>query len=149
MRYQVNYSLIFKSGNTNNTFKELKAGHDVTHILSTQADRPISLVAHHTHTLTSHLLQILTSFEFRYTIWMDIPLRVNAYISTYALFTFGLRWVYGAHILPVSPYPCGLCEASLRRQEAAVRFSYGFTGSAASRIWFNEKFYKFEKIVRP
>ena len=46
---------------------------------------------------------------------------------------------------PVSPFPRGLREASLRRQEAAVRFSYGFTGSAASTIWFREKFDKFEK----
>ena len=46
---------------------------------------------------------------------------------------------------PYPPFPCGLHEASLRRQEGAVRFSYGFTGSAASTIWFSEKFYKFEK----
>ena len=45
---------------------------------------------------------------------------------------------------PVSPFPCGLREASLQRQEAAVRFLYGFTGSAASTIWFSKKFYKFE-----
>ena len=40
----------------------------------------------------------------------------------------GLRSPYPAHI-PLSV-----------RQEAAVRFSYGFTGSAASTIWFSEKF---------
>ena len=50
---------------------------------------------------------------------------------------------------PVSPFPCGLREASLRRQEAAVRFMYVFTGSAASTIWLNEKFYKFEKNLSP
>ena len=47
---------------------------------------------------------------------------------------FGLRLVYGARILPVSPFPCGLREVSVRRREAAVRFSYGFTGSVASTI---------------
>ena len=47
--------------------------------------------------------------------------------------------------MPVSPFPCSLREASLRRLEATARFSYGFTGSAASTIWFSEKFYKFEK----
>ena len=36
---------------------------------------------------------------------------------------------------PISPFPCGLREASLWRQEAAVRFSYRFTGSVASTIW--------------
>ena len=55
----------------------------------------------------------------------------------------GLRSPYPA------PFPCGLREASLRRQEAAVRFSYGFTGSAASTIWFSEKFYKLQNIVSP
>ena len=58
----------------------------------------------------------------------------------------GLRSPYPARI---SPFPCGLREASLRRQEAAVRFSYGFTCSAASTIWFREKFYKFEKNRKP
>ena len=49
---------------------------------------------------------------------------------------------------PVScPYP-PFRAASVRRQEAAVRFSYGFTGSAASTIWFSEKFNQFGKIVR-
>ena len=48
---------------------------------------------------------------------------------------------------PVSPFPCGIREASLRRQEAAVRFSYGFTGSAASTIWFTKKFYKCLRTV--
>ena len=32
--------------------------------------------------------------------------------------------------------------ASARRQEAAVRFLYGFTGSVASTILFSRKFYK-------
>ena len=50
---------------------------------------------------------------------------------------------------PVSPFPCGFREASLRRQEAAVRFLYGFTGSAASTIWLSEEFYKFEKNCKP
>ena len=49
---------------------------------------------------------------------------------------------------PVScPYP-PFRAASARppaRQEAAVRFTYGFTGSAASTIWFSEKFYQFEE----
>ena len=36
------------------------------------------------------------------------------------------------------------------RQEAAVRFSYGFTGSAASTILFSGKLYEFEKkIISP
>ena len=30
-----------------------------------------------------------------------------------------------------------------------MRFLYGFTGSAASTIWFSEKFYKFEKNRKP
>ena len=37
----------------------------------------------------------------------------------------------------------------MRRQEAAVRFSYGFTGSAASTIWFSEKLDKFGKNRKP
>ena len=61
----------------------------------------------------------------------------------------GIRSPYPARILPVSPFPCGPRKASLRRQEAAVRFLYGFTGSAASTIWFSEKFDKFGKIVSP
>ena len=56
---------------------------------------------------------------------------------------------YDGSTEPVSPFPCGLRGASLRRQEAAVRVSYGFTGSAASTIWFSEKFYKFEKNRKP
>ena len=30
-----------------------------------------------------------------------------------------------------------------------MRFLYGFTGSAASKIWFSEKFYKFKKNRKP
>ena len=46
---------------------------------------------------------------------------------------------------PVScPYP-PFRAASVRRQEAAVRFSYGFTGAAVSTILFSAKLYKFEK----
>ena len=55
----------------------------------------------------------------------------------------GIRSPYPARIpLSVRP-PRGLPV------EAAVRFLYGFTGSAASTIWLSEKFYKFEKIVSP
>ena len=46
------------------------------------------------------------------------------------------NWAYAAHILPVScPYPTF---------RAAVRFSYGFTGSAASTILLRGMLYKFE-----
>ena len=38
---------------------------------------------------------------------------------------------------PIASFPCGLCEASVWRQEPAVRFSYVFTGSATSGpLWF-------------
>ena len=51
-----------------------------------------------------------------------------------AWITFGLRLVYGARILTVSPFPCGL-----RTDSRAPR------GFAASKILFRRKLYKFEK----
>ena len=42
-----------------------------------------------------------------------------------------------------SPYPL-FHVASVRRQEAALRFSYGFTGSTASKMLFSGKLHKFE-----
>ena len=52
----------------------------------------------------------------------------------------GLRSPYLARN-PLSVWPR---EDSVLMQEAAVRYSYGFTGSAASTILFSE-LYKFEK----
>ena len=52
--------------------------------------------------------------------------------NIFAPFTFGLRCVYGARKLPVTPFPCGL-----RAEVAtAVPLSSGFTGSAASTILY-------------
>ena len=46
------------------------------------------------------------------------------FMPNYASFTFGLRCVYGARRLPVSPLSYGL-RAGVA---TAVRLSYGFTG---------------------
>ena len=57
-----------------------------------------------------------------------------------AWFTFGLQSAYGASILPVTPYPCGL-----RGKAGGDRkFSVIIKGSVASTILYREV-YKFEK----
>ena len=84
----------------------------------------------------------------------------QSWTQSNAWITFGLQLAYRAHIswggyvriiillllllLLSYPYPLSR-SASVRRQETAVRYSYGFTDSAASMILFHEKLYKFEK----
>ena len=45
----------------------------------------------------------------------------NTLSTSNAPFTFGLRWVYGARILPVSPFPCGLCAEAGGGREIFVQ----------------------------
>ena len=65
-----------------------------------------------------------------------------------AWITFGLRLVYGARILPVSPFPCGLCaEAAAEAgggREIFVRIHglrslYDFVSREVKQIWKNRK----------
>ena len=70
------------------------------------------------------LLQILlvsSQFTELYT--------VNTYKCYLILFTFALRWVYVAHVLPLSPFSCGLsaeagggCEIFVRIHKLRLDF---------------------------
>ena len=80
--------------------------------------------------LVSHIVHLLNSrCQHPDTCFMTVMM-VKWENPTHASIMPNSHLVYGARILPVSPFPCGLREASVRRQEAAVRFSHGFTGSA-------------------
>ena len=67
----------------------------------------------------------------------SLPL-INAWI------TFGLRLVYGARILPVSPFPCGLCAEAGGGREIFVRIHglrslYDFVSREVKQVWKNRK----------
>ena len=55
--------------------------------------------------------------------------------------TFAFRWVYIAHMMSKSPFPCGLRRETLR--------SNGFTGILASTILFNSAQWQIWKNCKP